>query len=104
MLGGMKNSEHSSPALSYTGHVKNGVIALDVKIDLQDGQSVRVEPLSPGPEALVDTKRTDHARRLEEFFAQWTVEDGKLSDEEAGCLRTALNESRGLQLGSPSLD
>jgi hypothetical protein len=102
--GGMKNSEHSSAASSYTGHVKNGVIVLDVKIDLQDGQPVRVEPLGPGPEAQVDTKRADHARRLQELFSQWTEEDGKLSDEEAGRLHAALNESRGLRFGSPLLD
>ena len=29
---------------------------------------------------------------------------GKLSDEEAGRLRAALEESRGLQFGSPTLD
>ena len=100
----MKNSEPSSPAASVTGRVKNGVIVLDVKIDLQDGQAVRIEPLGPGPEAQVDTKRADRARRLQELFAQWTEEDGKLSDEEAGRLHTALNEGRGLQFGSPTLD
>ena len=100
----MKNSEHSSPASSYAGHVKNGVIVLDVKIELQDGQPVRVEPLPPGKEAQIDTEFADQARRFQELFAQWTEEDGKLSDEEAGRLHTALNESRGLRFGSPTLD
>jgi hypothetical protein len=100
----MKNSEPNSPASSFTGHVKNGVIVLDVNIDLQDGLPVRVEPLASGQGAQIDLSRAEHVRRVQELFAQWTEEDGKLSDEEAGRLRTALEESRGLQFGAPMLE
>jgi hypothetical protein len=48
--------------------------------------------------------RADRVRRLQQLFDQWTEEDGKLSDEEAGRLRTALDESRGLRFGTSTLD
>jgi hypothetical protein len=100
----MKNSEPNSPASSFTGHVKNGVIVLDVNIDLQDSLHVRIKPLVSGQGAAVDMNRAELVRRVQDLFTQWTEEDSRLYDEEAGRLRAALEKSHGLQLGSPTLD
>lgn len=95
----MKPTDNASQA--YTGHVKNGVIVLDGQVNLNEGQTVRVEPLAQGP---VDGERAERVRQLQQLFAQWTDEDGKLSDEEADRLRAALDQSRGLSLRSSALD
>ena len=96
----MKPSENAS-SQAYIGHVKNGVIVLDAQINLDEGQPVRVEPLAQTP---LDTERAERVRQLQQLFAQWTEEDGKLTDEEADRLRTALKQSRGLGFRSPALD
>jgi hypothetical protein len=100
----MKKSETSTPAPPYLGHVKTGVIILDVEVSLQDGQTVRVEPLDEATGTPVDAERDERVRRMREFFAQWTDEDAKLSDADADVLHAALAEHRGLQFRSPSLD
>ena len=99
----MKQPETQSPA-SYLGHVKNGVVVLDTQVALNDGQAVRVEPLGPGTGAKLDTERADRVRQLQQYFAEWTVEDGKLSDAEADRLHAALEQNRGLSFRSPTLD
>lgn len=99
----MKHSETPSPA-SYIGHVKNGVIIVDAKISLQDGQAVRVEPLAPSTETPVDAERTARVSRLKQLFTEWTDEDATLSNEEADRLQNALEENCGLQFRSPKLD
>jgi hypothetical protein len=100
----MKNAETHSSESSYIGHVKNGVVVLDPQVPLTDGQAVRVEPLGSGAERHLDTARADRVRQLQELFAEWTEEDGKLSDEEADRLHVALGQSRGLSFRSPNLD
>src|SRR6266446_1318100 len=100
----MKPSDYPSPGSSYTGHVKNGVVILDAHASLEDGQAVRVEPIAQGTETQPDVERTDRVRQLQQLFAEWTEEDGKLSEEEADRLQTALEQNRGLCFGSPKLD
>ena len=100
----MKNAKTHSPESSYIGHVRNGVVVLDSQIPLADGQAVRVEPLGHGTQRQIDTERADRVRQLQELFAEWTEEDGKLSDEEADRLHAALGQSRGLNFRSPTLD
>ena len=100
----MKNSETPSSESSYIGHVKNGVVVLDPQVPLTDGQAVRVEPLGQETERQIDTDRADRVRQLQELFAEWTEEDGKLSDEEADRLHAALGQSRGVAFRSPKLD
>ena len=100
----MKNSETPSPASSYIGHVKNGVIIIDAQISLQDGQAVRVEPLGPQTETPIDAERAERVGRLQQLFTQWTDEDATLSDEEADRLQSALAENHGLRFRSPTLD
>jgi hypothetical protein len=96
----MKNSENTSA--SYVGHVKNGVVVLDSHVVLKEGQAVRVEALPAS--AQPQHERTDRARRLQQLLAEWAEEDGKLSDEEAGRLQSALSQNRGLGFRSPMLD
>lgn len=43
-------------------------------------------------------------KRLQQFFGEWTEEDGRLSAEQADRLHAALEQSRGLCLRSPALD
>jgi hypothetical protein len=86
----MKDAETPSSAASYTGHVKDGVVVFDSPVTLPEGQAVRVEPLGDVP---VNQERMDKVRRLQELFAQWTEEDGKLSEEEADRLHAALERS-----------
>ena len=100
----MKHSEHPSSSASYTGHVKNGVVVLDVHGSLAEGQAVRVEPLGQAMPSPLDWERTDRVQRLQRLFSEWTEEDGKLSDEEADRLHTALEEARGLSFRSPTVD
>jgi hypothetical protein len=104
ILRGMNSSETPSAAASYPGHVKNGVVVLDDKVSLNDGQAVRVELVSPGTEARVDAERGERVRKLRQLFAEWTEEDSKLTDEEADRLRAALDRNRGLRLRSTKLD
>jgi hypothetical protein len=89
---------------SYIGHVKNGVVVIDTQAPLFEGQTVRVEPLGPGGDAMSAGDRADRVRQLQMLFAEWTDEDGKLSDEEADRLESALETSRGLGFRSPKLD
>jgi len=87
----------------YVGHVKNGVIVLDDARGLQEGQAVVVEPL-PENKELSPEERAEKLRLMRQLFAEWTEEDSKLSDEEAGRLRVALEQSRGLAFRTPKLD
>jgi hypothetical protein len=98
----MKNSESTPPARSYLGHVRNGIIVLDTDVPLQDGQAVRVEPLASGADTPIDAERAERVRRLQQLFTAWTEEDAQLTDEEADRLRNALEQDRGLRLGSPA--
>ncbi len=100
---GMDPSKDSAKESSYRGHVKNGVVVLDDKVALNDGQQVRVEPLDSGTNAQ-DAERAERVDRLKQLFAQWTDEDGKLSEEEADCLRAALDRNRGLHFRSATND
>jgi len=100
----MKNSESMPSTPSYLGHVKSGVIVLDMNVPLQDGQAVRVEPLASGADTPVDAERAERVRKLQELFTAWTEEDAQLTDEEADRLRNALEQDRGLGLRSPVLD
>jgi hypothetical protein len=100
----MKPPEDALAATSYIGHVKNGVVVLDGPVSLREGQVVRVEPIGEKIGTQPDIERTDRVRQLQQLFAEWTEEDGKLSDDEADRLRTALEQSRGLSFRSPKLD
>ena len=91
----------AASAQTYTGHVKNGVIVLDAQVTLDEGQAVRVEPLTDSPLAALQAQRV---HQLQELFAEWTEEDGRLTDEDADRLRTALQQNRGLGFRSPALD
>jgi hypothetical protein len=62
---------------------------------------VRVEPLANTP---LDTQRAERVCQLQRLFAEWTAEDGRLTDEEADRLRTALDQNHGLEFRSPALD
>jgi hypothetical protein len=95
----MKNAGNSTA--SYIGHVKNGVVVLDSNVALKDGQAVRVEPLAAT--APQQREPADLVRRLQQLLAEWTEEDGKLSDEEADRLHSALSQNRGLGFRSPML-
>jgi hypothetical protein len=96
----MKHSEHSSSA-SYPGHVKNGVVVLDIQVPLPEGQPVRVEPVA---QRTLDQERADRVRQLQYLFSEWTEEDGKLPDEEADRLHAGLEEGRGLGFRAPTVD
>jgi hypothetical protein len=96
----MKPSETPAPPASYIGHVKDGVVVFDAHVSLPDGQAVRVEPLGEAP---LTQERADQVRRLQQLFAEWTEEDGKLSEEEAERLHTALERSPRLRFRSPEL-
>ena len=89
----MKPDDLSS-AQAYTGHVKNGVIVLDAHVILDEGQAVRVEPVANIP---LDAQQAERVRELRQLFAEWTEEDGKLTEEEADCLHVALD--RNVRLG-----
>jgi len=83
------------------GHVKNGVIVLDTQIKLDEGQTVRVEPLT---HASLDAERANRVQQLRQLVATWTEEDGRLSDEEADRLHSALEQNRRLSFRSSALD
>ncbi len=100
----MKPPEDALTATSYIGHVRNGVVVLDGSVSLREGQVVRVEPIGEKMRTQPDIEGTDRVQRLQQLFGEWTEEDGKLSDEEADCLRTALEQSRGLSFRSATLD
>gem|GEM_PF-2720258 len=100
----MKHPETQTSASAFIGHVKNGVVVLDAQIALKDGQAVRVEPLGQGAETQLDAERADRLRQLQQLFAEWTEEDGRLSDEDADRLHTALEGNPGLSFRSPTLD
>jgi hypothetical protein len=97
----MDTSHTQPPAPSYIGHVKNGVIVLDGKAPLTEGQTVRVEPLDQraGGEQAEDW--AESIRELRRLFDEWTDEDGRLPDENTDRLQEALDQSRGLTLQSP---
>ena len=96
----MNPIETSSAPASFTGHVKNGVVVLDARVSLSEGQAVRVEPLI----APVNAERAELLARMKQAFDTWTEEDSKLSDEEADCLHVALEQNRGLSFRTPKLD
>lgn len=100
----MKPSETLSPASSYVGHVKNGVIVLDTVVPLTEGLAVRIEPLGHDASTSVRDGRADQLQRMQTLFAQWDEEDGKLSDEDADRLHIALQQNRGLSFRTPTLD
>jgi hypothetical protein len=95
----MKTSTSPSPP-SYLGHVKNGVIVLEGNMRLNEGQAVRIEPLSQNAKADLDEEPAQRVRQLQQLFAEWTEEDGKLSAEQADCLHEALEQNRGVSLRS----
>lgn len=95
----MNPTETISPAPSYIGHVRNGLVVLDADTSLAEGQAVRVEPLAS--EATLEADRMERVRKLQSLFAQWTKEDAQLSDEKADCLRLALEQNQGLEFGVP---
>jgi len=95
----MKKSEIHSSESSFVGHVKNGGVVFDPQLPLADGQAVRIEPLRQEAESQLDAEQIDRVGRLEGLFAEWTEEDGKLSDEEADRLQAALEQHRGLGFG-----
>jgi hypothetical protein len=100
----MKHSQSPTPGSSYTGHVKNGFVIPDAEIPLPEGQAARIEPIDPGAESNPDAQRSDRVRRLQELFAEWTREDAQLSDEDADLLQKALEQQRGLDFHSPTVD
>jgi hypothetical protein len=91
-------------ATSYTGYVKNGVIVLDTNAGLVEGQAVRVVPLGEQEQIGREKESAERMRQLQLLFAEWTDEDGKLSDKEADCLRAALIQNRGIGFRSPVVD
>ena len=97
----MNPTETFSPSPTYIGHVRNGVIVLDQNASLNEGQTVRVEPVASP--TMLDADRMERVRKLQSLFEQWTEEDAQLSIEEADRLRLALDQSQGLQFGVPEL-
>ena len=93
-----------SSRTSYFGQVRNGVVVLDSGVGLADGQTVRVEPVGSGAEDESDADRAERVRRLQQLLADWTEEDGELTDEEADRLRVALDRDRGVTFRSMNLD
>jgi len=79
--------------------MKNRVIVLDSDSSLHEGQAVRVEPIGEVPNACAD-----RIHELQRLFAEWTKEDGLLSEAEADLLRDALEQSNRLRLRTPTLD
>ena len=96
----MKNADTPPSATSFIGHVKNGVVVLNTTVSLADGQAVRVEPLGTG----IDAARADRIRQMQQLFAEWNEEDGKLTDEEADRLHQALEQSHGLSFRPAAVD
>ena len=97
----MNPAETVSPSPTYIGHVRNGLVVLDADASLIEGQAVRVEPLAL--ETSLDADRMERVRKLQNLFEQWTKEDAQLSDEEADCLRLALDQNQGLEFHVPDL-
>ena len=88
-------------SVTVAGFVKNGVVVLDTPLVLKEGQAVRVEPLA---QSSLDTERYERVRQLQQLFAEWTEEDGKLTVEDGDRLRIALENSDRLSLRTPTLD
>jgi hypothetical protein len=99
----MKPSEISMPPKSLIGHVRSGVVVLDAQNPLVEGQAVRVEPLGEDQENQLAAELAERIGQLQRTFAEWTAEDGKLSDGEADCLHTALEENGRLNVRTPTL-
>ena len=55
-----------------------------------EGQKVFVQPIETASVLPLEAEQADRLREIERLFAEWTEEDGKLSDEEADLLENAL--------------
>ena len=95
----MNPTETLSAPSSFTGHVRNGVVILDVQVELSEGQAVRIEAV----EGALDHARTERVLQVQQLFDQWTREDAQLPLDEADRLHTALEQSRGLTFRSTDL-
>ena len=93
-----------SPIPSYRGHVEDGVVIFDSEGLPAEGQKVNVQPIETASDRPLESEQADRLREMERHFAEWTEEDGKLSDEEADVLENALRRSRGLEFRSPMPD
>jgi hypothetical protein len=100
----MKPPESQPNAPWYVGHVHNGVVVLGSQVTLQEGQAVRVELLANNSTAPFEDDRAERVRMLQQLFAEWTEEDGKLTAEEADRLSAALAQNRGINFRPTKVD
>jgi hypothetical protein len=89
--------------MSHRGHVRNGVVVLDIPISMANGQAVEVIPIVQESSTVDEVERTQQLKRMKEIFAQWAEEDRDLSDEDADVLERALKENRGIRFRSVNL-
>lgn len=90
--------------MTYPGHVRNGVVVLDERVKLPEGVPVRVivgEPALASTATLSDEERL---QQLNALFAQWNAEDATLPEQQAGVLRKALAENKGLGFRNADLE
>lgn len=75
------------------------MVVLDAQNYLSEGQPVRVESVE---QTGGSQEQADRVRKLQQLFAEWTEEDGKLSNAEADLLQNALEQTRGLGFRVPN--
>ena len=97
----MTSTEALSPATSYIGHVRNGVVILDRDASLSEGQAVRVEPLAT--QATSDADRLNRLQKMRNLFEQWTEEDRRLTPDAADRLLATLDQNQGLEFRVPKV-
>jgi hypothetical protein len=100
----MNHAEVRADEMTYLGHVQNGIIVLDARVQLPEGVPVRVEvgdPVSASANAL---SSEEQIRQLQSLFARWNEEDATLPEDQADVLRKALEENRGLGFRNAELE
>jgi hypothetical protein len=85
--------EEPRAAMSYPGHVKNGVIVLDAQVDLAEGLPVRVEPVSNSADVA---KRRERYRRAFQLIEQWGQEDPAYNARLTKLLKEELPKEHGI--------
>ena len=85
------------PGTSQRGHVRDGIVVLDMPISMEDGQAVEVIPIVRESSTVDEIERTQQLKRMKETFAQWAEEDRDLTEHDADVLERALNENRGIR-------
>ena len=98
----MNHAEMRADEMTYLGHVQNGVIILDARVQLPEGVPVRVEVTEPVAADILSNK--ERVQQLQALFARWNEEDAALPERQADVLRNALETNPGLDFRSVELE